>query len=133
MRKIILNIGLETRDTAGAICAVDVDALSDALAELTNGIAIAGAIVESFTERTLVAQFDYNDLDRTGPAWICEQLCERFNQDCVAIYYDYLAYGQLIGPGAAEWGSFDPDSFFLLEGHNLTAELLQERHAEVIH
>lgn len=135
MRKVILNIGLETRDAEGNVCPVDVDALSDAIAELTDGVGFSGATVESHTEPTLVVEFDRDELNPLiGTAWICEQLCEQFNQDCIALYLDYAPQrGHLIGPHAEEWGSFDPSCFFLLDGTNLIAKIVDELQPEVLH
>lgn len=134
MRKVILNIGLETRDADGNVTHVDVDALGDAIAELTDGVGFYGSTVEAYTELTLVVEFDRDELNPLiGTAWICEQLCEQFNQDCIALYYDSSPkQGFLVGPRAQEWGDFDPSRFFLLDGTSLIAKIVDELQPEVL-
>ena len=134
MRKVILNIGLETRDADGNVTHVDVDALGDAIAELTDGVGFYGSTVETHTELTLVVEFDRDELNPLiGTAWICEQLCEQFNQDCIALYYDSSPkQGLLVGPRAQEWGDFDPSRFFLLDGTSLISKIVDELQPEVL-
>ena len=134
MSKIILNIGLEANTTEG-LGLLDVDLVSDVIANLANGAGFLGTTVESHTEQTLVVEFELEALDAVHAdiVALAEAVCNRFDQDCVALYHTGLRKGLLIGPRAAAWGPFNPNYFFLLDGRSLTDEIIEELRSEVLH
>ena len=107
MRKSILNFGLH-RSSGGH---VNVAALITALTSLAS--ITDSAVYASDTEPTLTAE-----LDRPLRAREIEELCERFDQDCVAQIAN--GEGRLIGPRAEEWGEFNPEYFLTLDGKRLS-------------
>lgn len=114
--QIIFNIGLETKDAAGNVGLLDVEAVCEFIHELTS-CGFYGALLESRTEPTLVLEFDYAELrEHASITDVALEVCERFNQDCVAVYNTALEAGQLIGPRAEAWGDFNPEYFFLVDG-----------------
>ena len=126
--RIIFNIGLETKDAAGNAIALDPEAVCEFTHELA-GVGFWGAVLESHTEQTLVIEFDYAEpRENIGVTELAYRICERFNQDCVAVYNTTLEAGQLIGPRAEAWGEFNPDYFFLVDGTHPVAT-----QAEVLH
>lgn len=102
-----INIGLH-RNTGGIIPA------PLALTELRRAGAIVDrwAVIESDSEPTLSAE-----IRGTFTPEALDRLCERLDQDCVAII-DSLG-GYLHGPKAADWGPFNPAYFFTLAGERL--------------
>jgi hypothetical protein len=46
-------------------------------------------------------------------------LAVALGQDCIAVWHADEAYGDLIGPKAAEWGPFNPEFFILPDGTRL--------------
>ena len=120
---IIFNIGLESKDAEGNVIALDHEAVCEFTHELA-GVGFWGAIHESHTEQTLVIEFDYAELRKhIGATKLAYRICERFNQDCVAVYNTALEAGQLIGPRAEAWGDFNPEYFFLVDGtHPVAAQ-----------
>ena len=121
--QIIFNIGLETKDAAGNVIALDPEAVCEFFHELA-GCGFHGALLKSRTEPTLVLEFDYAEpRENIGVTELAYRICERFNQDCVAVYNTTLEAGQLIGPRAEAWGDFNPDYFFLVDGtHPVAAQ-----------
>ena len=114
--QIIFNIGLGTKDAAGNVGLLDAEAVCEFVHELA-GCGFYGALLESRTEPTLVLEFDYAELrQHTSFTDVALEICERFNQDCVAVYNTALEAGQLIGPRAEAWGDFNPGYFFLVDG-----------------
>lgn len=121
--QIIFNIGLETKDAAGNVGLLDAEAVCEFIHGLTN-CGFYGALHESRTEPTLVLEFDYAELrENIGLTKLAYRICERFHQDCVAVYNTGLEAGQLIGPRAEAWGDFNPEYFFLVDGtHPVAAQ-----------
>lgn len=134
MSRIILNIGLEYNAAEG-LGLLDVDLVTEVIANLANGAGFLGTTVESHTEQTLVVEFELEALDAVHAdiVALAEAVCNRFYQDCVALYHTGLRKGLLIGPRAAAWGPFNPNYFFLLDGRSLTDEIIEELRAEVLH
>ena len=104
---ITLNIGLARNDGAPD------NSLGKTLATLTASMPYDSIVdvrtAQSSTERTLVVLCKETSLiriHRTALMYLCEQLA----QDCVALS-DAPGLGELIGPNAKKWGSFDPDYF----------------------
>ena len=126
--QIIFNIGLETKDAAGNVIVLDPEAVCEFVHELA-GCGFHGALLESRTEPTLVLEFDHAELRQHASFTnVALKICERFNQDCVAVYNTTLEAGQLIGPRAEAWGEFNPEYFFLVDGTHPVAT-----QAEVLH
>ena len=126
--RIIFNIGLQSKDAGGNAIALDPEAVCEFIHGLAN-CGFYGALLESRTEPTLVLDFDYAELRRAGSfTYLAKRICERFNQDCVAVYNTALEAGQLIGPRAEAWGDFNPEYFFLVDGTHPVAA-----HPEVLH
>lgn len=51
---------------------------------------------------------------RTAPGLIAKtayRLAETFGQDAVAVWWPTTAWGELVGPRAADWGPFDRSRF----------------------
>lgn len=121
--RIIYNIGLQSKDADGNVIALDLEAVCEFVHELAN-CGFYGALLESRTEPTLVLDFDYAELrEHIGTTKLAYRVCERFNQDCVAVYNTALEAGQLIGPRAESWGDFNPEYFFLVDGtHPVAAQ-----------
>jgi hypothetical protein len=63
---------------------------------------------ESDTEPTLIAQISREPSPEEAAA-----LCERFSQDCFAVYDNTTKRGALLGPKASEWGPFNPEYFLV--------------------
>lgn len=120
---IIFNIGLESKDADGNVITLDPEAVCEFTHELA-GVGFWGAVLESHTEQTLVIEFDYAELRQHASfTGLALEICERFSQDCVAVYNTALEAGQLIGPKADEWGVFNPGYFFLVDGtHPVAAQ-----------
>lgn len=113
--RVLLNIGLESK-TLGKIPAPwAIDAAR--LAWLT---VVASKVVQSDTEPTLVLEVDYDGM-LTGLGGRLQNLCDTLGQDCIALWMPERNRGELVGPRAAEWGPFNPEFFFLLDGTRLQA------------
>lgn len=123
---IHLNIGLETNDgrpvnplTVMARFVPGLDSLADC------------RIVESDTEPALVLSF--HRLESIRP----HDLAVEFGQDCIAVYDDETTTASLQGPGAAKWGAFDAQLFFMPDGRRLAAHwfdaglLGEPQHADI--
>lgn len=134
MSTTTLNIGLEVSQGA-EVGLIDVDALNEAVHELADGVGFFGATVESHTEPTLVVQFETKQLDsaQVNVIALAEGICQRFNLDCVALFSTGIDLGVLIGPGARQWGPFDANKFFLLDGRSLATHELERAQAGAIH
>jgi hypothetical protein len=63
---------------------------------------------ESDTEPTLICE-----ISREPSPDEVAALCERFSQDCFAVYDNVAKRGTLLGPKAAEWGPFNPEYFLV--------------------
>ena len=121
--RIIFNIGLESKDANGNVIALEPEAVCEFIHGLTN-CGFYGALLESRTEQTLVLEFDYAELrEHASLTDVALEVCEQFNQDCVAVYNTGLEAGHLIGPRAEAWGDFNPEYFFLVDGtHPVAAQ-----------
>ena len=120
---VIFNIGLEA-NIAGEVVTLDHESVCSFLYART-GAGFYGAIHTSHTEQTLVVEFEYVDLRNASVSIVglANELCERYHQDCVAVYTTGLDAGQLIGPRAEAWGDFNPEYFFLVDGtHPVAAQ-----------
>ncbi len=97
-----LNIGLASNNGAAPINAVEVLTWLRATGRKQINDA---RIVQSNTEPTLVVRID-------APLNAAEAyaLCAAFDQDCIAQSADGIS-GALLGPNAAQWGSFNPSYF----------------------
>lgn len=49
-------------------------------------------------------------------------ISEDLGQECIAIYNPIIAVGQLVGPLAERWGTFNPAFFLLPDGSRLAQE-----------
>ena len=47
------------------------------------------------------------------------RVAQRLQQDCIAVYDETLQRGQLVGPRASAWGTFNPSFFLNLDGTRL--------------
>lgn len=79
----------------------------------------------SDTELTLVAEIDLPAVPDTrhplasGDYGALYRVAQRLQQDCIAVYDETLQRGQLVGPGATKWGTFNPSFFLNLDGSKL--------------
>ena len=107
---VIINIGLEgptyavnRRLSQGAILGRSAVLLRDVLQP------VRGEVYQQASGSTLIANGTL--LDNCGEAlW---ELCDRANQDCIAVWYPTLQQGTLFGPHSEEWGGFNPEFFVL--------------------
>ena len=107
---VIINIGLDgptyavnRRLSHGAVLGRSATLLRDILQP------VRGEVYQQADNFTLIAHG--NLLPDSGEAlW---ELCDRTNQDCIAMWYPTLNIGTLFGPHAEQWGGFDPDQFAL--------------------
>lgn len=106
--KLILNIGLDVNATQTLPVGAVQSALVAANISWSNH-----KVVQSDTEPTLVVEADV-DL-----WWKLERLSRTLRQDCIAVYNPNNGKGALVGDRAAEWGPFNPELFFLLDGTRL--------------
>lgn len=97
-----LNIGLAVGDRDAAV--TERRAL-DAILARTGDTTITYAIVQSATEKTLVAVLEEAATD--DALWA---MCADLEQDCIAQQVEGQP-GQLVGPRAGEWGPFNPEYF----------------------
>jgi len=97
-----INIGLAIGDRLDAITE---ERALEALLAHTGDRPITYAVVQSTTERTLVAVLE--EAATVGALWA---LCEELEQDCIAQQVEGQP-GQLVGPRDHEWGPFDPTQF----------------------
>ncbi len=54
-----------------------------------------------------------------------EFLARLLGQDCIAVYEPKLGAGQLIGPRAEKWGTFNPEFFIMPDGSRLAQPVAQ--------
>jgi hypothetical protein len=120
----LLNIGLANFPAEAGV-SIGRRALFAARAMRAVGLLNLGAqIVISDTEPTLVVKMQASvDLpsNRSGNAVrnAVFKLAEALNQDCIAVYPPIADKGELVGPRAAQWGEFNPELFFKLDGSRL--------------
>lgn len=109
---LILNIGM-ARDGNSNI------GVGTALREIANtGFVInSHSIRHSDTEFTVVADVT---LVRGKLDQAVDFLCLLLDQGCIAVWSPIEREGRLIGPGAAEWGLFNPEFFLMLDGSRLS-------------
>lgn len=122
--EVILNIGLngvpQEVDNVYSI-GRKIPAFETALTSVKclNFKVITCAVVESDTEPTLVVRATHAGDVRVCTTWLAEKL----NQDCIAVYIPSKNEGHLYGPRASEWGDFNPEFFFMLDGSRLSGGL----------
>ena len=111
--EVILNIGCDSK-VLGKIPPMWV--VSAARLQFIN--VIAHKVVQSDTEKTVVlhAHIDGPQIER-----VVTHLCEVLKQDCIGVWAPAVARGDLVGPKAKEWGAFNPEFFFMLDGSRLSA------------
>lgn len=111
--QVLLNIGLESK-TLGKIAPVT--AISAAQLRWLN---VTGSkLVQSDTEPTLVLEVK-TSMDLIFFDNVMHQLAQDLDQDCIAWWVGQFDLGRLTGPRAAEWGEFNLELFFLLDGTRL--------------
>lgn len=110
---MILNIGMNTNDGRGITLAQINAALS-----LANARVVKGAVRRSDSEPTYVVEL--SDALTEGSVFALAEILE---QDAIAVWDMVSETGQLIGPGAASWGAFDPERFLLVSGARLADAL----------
>lgn len=83
-----------------------------------NAEVITWSVVTSDTEKTVIAAV-YLPGGVTITHNRIAALAETLGQDCIAAYCENTRTGALLGPRAAQWGEFNPEYFFLLNGTRL--------------
>ena len=99
MKTLTLNLGLQT-NTGGFV------RLTHALRCLVNRFELIDLKIEnSHTEKTIVCVIQF------VPSYVerLHEICDLLDQDCIAIFDG--TQGELIGPNAAKWGTFNPEFF----------------------
>ena len=111
--QLTLNIGLDTNTGGLLACAFVRHTLEQ------RGFCVeAYSVHQSDTERTLVAQVDYQRPAHML-AYDVKALAFYLQQDCIAVHADGIA--ALYGP--KPWGAFNPAFFLTLEGERLVDTL----------
>jgi hypothetical protein len=100
---IMINFGLVTNKGGDVYPHEVLEAMVD-IGLHPTGVCFA----ESDTEPTLIAQ-----ISREPSPEEADALCERFSQDCFAVYDNTAKRGALLGPKADEWGPFKPEYFLV--------------------
>lgn len=80
-------------------------------------------VVQSDTEPTLVAEVTCLERNPLIILQLLNAIAEDLAQDCIAVHRPLTGGGTLIGPRAAEWGKFNPEFFFNIDGTRLAAAL----------
>lgn len=112
--KFILNIGLN----AGATETIAADVAKQVVAA-NEFLITKSAIVQSDTEPTLVCEVQALTRSPSLVLQFLYQIAIDLDQDCIAVYREATRKGVLIGPRAADWGEFNPEFFFTLDGSRL--------------
>lgn len=113
--RLLLNIGLHVNATQTVAAHVAFEILK------ANGFLITRhRTVQSDTEPTLVADVLFAGM-MADLSSMLHQTSVDLQQDCIAAYNVAKNRGVLVGPRAAEWGPFNPEFFFLLDGTRLQA------------
>lgn len=112
--KFIINIGLNTADGA-----ITPEEARETLRAYGFSI-LRDAVLESDTEPTLVAEVVNPGASPIILPQLLHIVAEALDQDCIAVYRECTLGGALVGPRAAEWGSFNPEYFLLLDGRRLS-------------
>jgi hypothetical protein len=103
----LLNFGLNRNDGKG-----EVDAMR--LVRDLHYFGMSPVLLgtpKSDTEPTAVISVKHRP---TGT--MVDYLCDRYAQDCFAVYCPSTGTGELVGPKAAEWGEFNP-AYFIVNGY----------------
>lgn len=108
--KTILNIGLARKGKSDLNSAFVLEMLDETL---PSGV-LNHTVRRSSTEKTLIAEVHTTEV----PNIYLDGLSVVLGQDCIAAL-DGGKTGRLVGPKAAEWGSFDPSQFLTLSGQPL--------------
>jgi len=111
---MILNIGLDVA-TGGRLDIADVAAV---LHEHHVPL-LAIREHQSDTEATAVVRLSCDPLVVAAAMRAAYDIAEDLGQDCIAVYNPIIAVGQLIGPRAERWGTFNPAFFLLPDGSRL--------------
>lgn len=112
MKTLLLNIGLNTNDGQSL-------PLHTALLVCRNRFRIINLAVHASPngdERCLVLEIDRESWDDLVDK--VHDTCRLLWQDCIAVWDS--GEGQLIGPCAKKWGTFNPEFFVTLSGETLT-------------
>lgn len=125
---LILNIGLQSHIIGGEI---DRQFAVRAVREAAFGFDDAADLSfhRSDSEETLVVRCVWGVRHRL-PAQI-DKLCARLWQDCIAVYDTDRKEGQLLGPRAGAYGSFNSEFFILPDGQRLKPRLLRKQEEEI--
>jgi len=118
--KTIINLGL-------AVSGAHVHTAEQALVALARErvSVIRYDTFVSDTELTLVAEVDLPAVPDTrhpladGDFPALYRVAQRLQQDCIAVWDETLQRGQLVGPRASAWGTFNPSFFLNLDGSRL--------------
>lgn len=122
MPSLLLNIGLNIGDVQALTVSDVVQAI-----ERQDHTIQALRVVRSDTELTAVVQIA-SDAEH-GISLVQSQdigrLSSYLGQDCIAIYAPSTCAGMLVGPKALEWGPFNADFFFDLNGRRVSEGFVQ--------
>lgn len=116
--QFILNIGLDSQ-ASGQIAAH----VAREIVGANDFIINSSTVLNSDTEPTLVANVTYVGYSPSLCLQSLYAIANDLDQDCLAVYREKTGRGALIGPRAAEWGTFNPEFFFLPTGERLSATL----------
>lgn len=114
----ILNIGLDNLPPeAGNSIGVKALFVSRAIRRAGFYAEPIRKVVESDSEFTLVVEATFSSY--FGVPQAINDLAVVLAQDCIAVYCKNNGEGRLIGPRADNWGVFNPELFFKLDGTRL--------------
>lgn len=113
--KFTLNIGLNSA-SAGTITAE----LARQILIANEFLIVRDTVLESDTEPTLVAEVTSLNVNPRIILQLLYRVAEDLDQDCIAVYRELTGGGSLVGPRASEWGTFNPEFFFQLDGTRLS-------------
>lgn len=78
---------------------------------------------QSATEDTLIVVLQVSSGAEARLRTVINDLAHVLLQDCIAVYYVTGWSGELIGPGAAAWGAFNPDFFIRCDPNDGPAKI----------
>lgn len=115
--KFLLNIGLARKASPDIAAHVALE-----IVKANDFLIGKHKVVQSDTEATLVVEATFPGRSALLCIQMLRQISIDLEQDCIAVYRPETNGGSLVGPKAKEWGEFNPEFFFLLNGKRLAPQ-----------